>query len=255
MKRIVWLGLALLLGCESCLKRHAVEHVEVLPYPECETPAEVLSEGVLAAGPLSREAVTEFYRVTRCGDLHTITVRQEWRLAFAEVDAVFDADWRPLRAWKRKSVPGEEDLDIRRYEFRTEQVTMTEDTPDGRAHRIIDGQRPIALVGPGRAILNAYIQSSDLDVGETTRGPVLDFRKPYEEIDEVALRRDPDHTTEELGTVHVYTVFGRESVFVDPDTGWIVGDLAGLRDAARLPGPIPTPHENEHGAPDPRGTP
>jgi hypothetical protein len=248
------------LGCEQCLPRHEVASVPTHPYPSCgegELPeGEVLAEGVLRNGPLMREQVVERWEVRRRDCLHVITVRQEWARQVTDVEAIFDDEWRPLRIWKRMTVPGEEEAteDIRLYELRNDPPTMTERRGDEVVHREIRGQPPVAVVGPGRAILTAWIHAADLDVGETTRGPVLDFRDLYENIDEVALRRDPPRDEPSLGgQVEVYTVFGRESVFTD-DEGWVVGDLAGLRPSDSLDTPEPDPVPM-HAPLDPVGTP
>jgi len=234
------------IGCERCLPRHQVESVPVQPYPSCgEGPlpeGEVLEEGVLRNGPIMREQVVERYEVRRRGCLNVITVRQEWLRQVTDVEAVFDEDWNPLRIWKRMAVPGEEATteDIRLYELRNDPPTMTERRGDEVVHREIRGAAPIAVVGPGRAIVTAWIRANpDLAVGESVSGPVLDFRELYENIDDVALRRDPDREEESLGRrVRVYTVFGRESIFTD-DEGRVLGDLAGLRPSESLDTPEP----------------
>jgi len=203
-----------------------------------------------------REPVVERYEVRKRDCLYVITVRQEWARQVTDVEAVFDDQWRPLRMWKRMTVPGEEDEteDIRLYELRNDPPTMTERRGDEVVHREIRGEPPIAVVGPGRAILTAWIHAAGLEVGETTRGPVLDFRELYENIDEVALRRDPARDEASLGgSVEVYTVFGRESVFTDEDS-WIRGDLAGLRESESLDTPEPEPVPM-HAPLDPVGTP
>ncbi|MBO6938886.1 MAG: hypothetical protein JJ863_28215 [Deltaproteobacteria bacterium] len=248
------------LGCERCLPRHEVASVPTHPYPSCgdgDLPeGEVLDQGVLRNGPIMQEPVVERYEVRKRDCLYVITVRQEWARQITDVEAIFDEEWRPVRLWKRMTVPGEEDEteDIRLYELRNDPPTMTERRGDEVVHREIRGEVPIAVVGPGRALLTAWIHAAGLEVGETTRGPVLDFRDLYENIDEVALRRDPARDEESLGgSVEVYTVFGRESVFTDAD-GWIRGDLAGLRESESLDTPEPDPVPM-HAPLDPVGTP
>ena len=257
-------GLMLLGGCESCLKRSEVESVDVHPYPTCgnaegdELESEVLHEGILRSGPISREQVVERYTIERRKCLYVITVRQEWARQVTDVEAVFDDEWNPIRVWKRMGIPGvpnpEQYEDTRLYEFRNEPATMTERNAEGRTHRFFRGGQPTALVGPGRALLTAWIRATALQVGETSRADVLDIREIYERVDEIAIRRDPDRFEESLDrNVRVYTIFGRESVFAD-DTGLVIGDLSGLRRDEDLEGtappsvPSPTP-------PDPRNTP
>ncbi len=249
-----------LLGCERCLPRHEVASVPSHPYPSCgEGPlpeGEVLDEGVLRNGPIMQSQVVERFEVRRRDCLNIITVRQEWAMQVTDVEAIFDDQWRPVRLWKRMTVPGEEASteDIRLYELRNDPPTMVEQREGETVYREIRGQTPVAVVGPGRALLTAWIRMSDLAVGESTRGPVLDFRELFENIDEVALRRDPDRDEPSLGRrVRVYTVFGRESVFTD-DEGHLLGDLAGLRPSDTLDSPEPDPVPM-HEPPDPIHTP
>lgn len=259
---VVWLACLLVVGCESCLKRSEVASVDVHPYPTCDGQAlpegEVLAEGTLLSGPGSLERVTERYEIRHRGCVNVITVRQEWSRQVTDVEAVFDEEWNPIRAWKRMGIPGVPDperfVDTRLYEFRNEPATMTERNADGRTHRFFRGGQPTALIGPGRMLLTAWIRATDLQVGETTRGNVLDVRELYERVDEVAIRRDPDRFEETLGrNVRVYTVFGRESVFAD-ETGLVIGDLAGLRRDEDLEGAAPAPRPSDS-PPDPVNTP
>lgn len=246
-----------LVGCESCLSRHQVDSVPERGYPTCDgeplPEGELLSEGVLRAGPYMRDPVIERFAIRRRGCIYSITVRQEWPRQVSDVEALFDENWRPIRAWKRMVAPAdpEETEDTRLYEPLNEPPTMSERTPDGLAHREFRGANPVAFVGPGRAILTAWIRAENLEVGETARGPVLDFRELYERIEEVAIRRDADREEPTLGgrSVRVYTVFGRESVFTD-ETGLVIGDLAGLRRHEDLDSPMP-PALEEHAPADP----
>ena len=250
------------------MKRRPVAEVAAQPYPSCDgvplpEEGEVLAEGTLRSGPRMRETVVERYRIEKKNCVYVITVHQEWSRQIDDVEVVFDLDWRPLRAWKRMTIPGvsEEDgrADTRLYELRNDPPTMTRFAEGEVEHRVFQGRDVeagpvVAVVGPGRALLNAWIRAADLEVGGIVRGPVLDFRQLVERVDEVALRRDPDRQEETLGrAVRVYTVFGRESVFAN-DGDVVIGDLAGLRDDRDLdtvpPEPLPT-----YGEPDPRGTP
>ena len=195
---------------------------------------------------MREKTVVETYEVRDHGCVKVFTVRQEWAGQATDVEAVFDAQWHPLRVWKRMSVPFEESIqDTRLYELRNDPPTMTTRNLDGLEHRRFrsqfQGQVPVAVVGPGRALLSAWIWQHELDVGEVVRGPVLDFRRMVERIEEVALRRDPDRDEPSLGgRVRVYTVFGRESVFTT-EGGIVVGDLAGLRTDESLETPRPEP--------------
>ena len=262
--------LMFLLGCESCLARHEEASVETHAYPTCDgqplPEGEVLAEGVLRTGPTYSQGtpVVERYSLRRRGCVYAITIRQEWARQVTDVEALFDEQWRPIRAWKRMGIPGvpepEQYEDIRLYELRNEPATMTErnaDTADvngGVIHRSFRGGQPTALVGPGRFLLTAWIRAADLEVGETDRGKALDFRELFEKVDDVALRRDADRFEETLGrNVRVYTFFGRESVFTDDDN-LVIGDLAGLRRDEDLEGAAPEPLPSAS-PPDPVGTP
>ncbi len=248
-------------GCEGCLKRAPVEAVDRLPYPSCgEGPlpeGEVIDHGHLRSGPESRDHhVVEYYEVRRRACLYSITVRQEWPLGTAEVEVLYDDAWLPLRVWKRMTMPTRHGHieDIRLYDLRTTPVSMTRSSEDGIEHFHLRGARPVAVIGPGRALVSAWIRANDLEVGETTRGPVLDFREMLERIDTIALRRDPARSVPSLGgDVRVYTVFGRESLFFDEEFH-LLGDLGGLRPDAILETPPPEP-QPRFGAPDPIGTP
>jgi len=257
--------LASIASCEGCMKRRPVASVPVHPYPSCDgqplPEGEVVAEGTLRAGPTAIEKSTfERFRFERRGCVYVASVRQQWRYQVTDVEVVFDLNWRPLRAWKRMAIPGadlqEHPPDIRLYELRNQPPTMSRSGPDieGVEHRVFNGTRPVAVVGPGRGLLSAWIwaQGRDLQVGEVVRGPVLDFRPFVEGIDVVALRRDPDRDEPSLGRVRVYTVFGRESIFTDEE-GVVLGDLAGLRPAESVSGP-PLP-EVQVPPPDPVHTP
>ncbi len=251
----------LLGGCESCLKRVPADSVEELEYPTCEdgsdaAPGELLHAGHLRSGPGMLERVVERYEYRRRGCLVVLTVRQEWSHGVSEVEVVFDEAFRPLRAWKRMTLPGADEVkDVRRYELRSEPATMTWRGAEGLRHFWFRGGRPVAVIGPGRGVISAWIKSQpDLEVGATVRGSVLDFRDLVERVDEVALRRDRDRAVPGLGKVRVYTIYGRESIFADED-GWVVGDLAGLRPDAILDTPAPEPLRTPGPPADPRGTP
>ncbi|NOY91960.1 MAG: hypothetical protein GXP55_12255 [Deltaproteobacteria bacterium] len=253
-------ALSLSVGCESCLKRKPVASVPRLAYPSCgagELPApELLASGVLRSGPEMREqGVVERYTLTQRGCLRIFSVRQEWPRQITDVEVVYDAEYRPLRAWKRMAVPGFEERteDIRLYEFRGEHPTMIRRSPDGEESYRFEGGEPVALVGPGRALVGAWIRRARLEVGEVARGPVFDFRGLIERVEDGQLRRDADRDDHVLGAVRVFTFYGRETVFAD-SRGDVVGDLAGLLEASHVDSPLP-PAIPSPTPPDPRGTP
>jgi hypothetical protein len=243
---------ALVIGaCAECRERVPLEHVERLPYPSCgDEPlpeGEVLAEGHLRSGPAMRDpSVVERFEVRRRDCLTVLTVRQEWRVRTADVEAVLDADLRPLRVWKRMMDPALPDpvgqADIRLYELRTDPPTLTWRLPSGEVrHRALKGGRPEALIGPGRGLLTAWLWKAGLEPGAKSRLPVLDFRKDIEKVEPVTLHRAPDQHDELLGRrVRVYTVFGREPFFAD-DHDVVLGDMMGLRPHEVLDTPAPEP--------------
>ncbi|MDH5491141.1 MAG: hypothetical protein OEY14_04250 [Myxococcales bacterium] len=253
------LALTLLLGiagCESCLERPAIEAVERLPYPSCGEGSlpegEVLSEGYLRAGSVARTPdLVERYELRQRACLRVLSSRQSWSGGVTDVEIVYDEAYLPLRVWRRTLVPGVEGTEeIRLYELRTDPPTVTRRSRDGLEYFAFRGGRPEALVGPGRAILLPWILSTPIEVGAYSRRLTLDFRRPLEKLEPVSLGRDPEREVEGLGTVQVYSVFGRESVFIDAE-GDLVGDLAGLRPDAILETPAPS-FRVQVPAPDPR---
>ena len=216
-------------------------------------------EGAIQSGPLSREAsVAERFTLSQRACHYVLTSRQEWPKGTADVEVIYDLEWNPLRAWKRTTSPEFADpaahADIRRYELRTSPATLTIREPDGTTRFAeLDGARPTAVIGPGRASLVPWIRRADLAVSEQSSEDVLDFRSlGVEKIDRVALRRDPDRTVAGA-SVRVFTVYGRESVFVD-EAGAVVGDLAGMRPLGAA-GLVPPPPIDVGTDPDPVNTP
>lgn len=253
-------------GCESCLKRQPRTSVERLPYPTCggvedAGPGAVLAEGTLRGGPTSPTPdLVERFRIERRACHIVATVRQEWSRQIDDVEVVYDRHFRPIRAWKRMSVPaprGQSPLiDIRRYELRTMPISMTSRT-EGHVKNYVFRRReqPVAVIGPGRGLITAWIRAHHLRPNQIVRGPVLDFRSLSETIDIVALRREDDRNEPTLAgrRVRIYTVFGRESVLAD-ENDTVIGDLAGLRPAQAVSAPMPERLETAE-APDPVNTP
>jgi hypothetical protein len=266
---------ALLVVLGGCKRKHVpVETVPELGYPGCgdggvDDGGQIVGQGHLRAGPLSVEKnVVERFdlRRTRCG--YTLTARQEWPLAIADVEVRYDPELRPLWAWKRMTIAGSKredgNADIRRYELRTGDVfikrrdpggsvTLEKLLPGGRA-RIPEGATLGAVVGPGRGVITAWLKRAHLPPGAKTHDLVLDFRDMVESLEEAALERHEDQFDPSLGrTVRVYTFFGRETVFAD-DNDVVVGDLAGMRPSATLTTPEPEALPM-YGGPDPVHTP
>lgn len=203
------------------------------------------------------QTVVERYRFEDKGCVIVGTMRQEWPAGTADVEIVFDKHYKPLRVWKRMTLPSREDpakeAEISLYELRSDPPTIVHRNREGELEYFkLRGPVPTAVIGPGRGLLSAWIQKAKLGVGAKSREHVLDFRG-LEKIDEVTLRRDPVDQHPTLGATDVYTVFGRESVFTNPG-GWVIGDLRGMlpSDQVKSPAPPPIPL---FGKPDPVGTP
>ncbi len=239
-----------------------MQSVERIAYPTCDGKSleagQLLYEGAMRAGPtMLDQAVVERYRFEDKGCVIVATMRQEWPAGTADVEVIYDKNYRPLRAWKRMTLPSrrdpEKEAEITLYELRSDPPTIVHRNRKGQlSYFILRGERPTAVVGPGRGLLSAWIQKARLDVGDKSREHVLDFRG-LEKIDEITIRRDPPRAVEDLGDFAVYTVFGRESVFAD-DAGWVIGDLRGMLPMDAVDSPMP-PVIPLYGKPDPVTTP
>lgn len=203
--------------------------------------------------------MVEYDQITRRGCLYVATVRQEWSRATADVEVVYDAQWLPLRIWKRMTIPGvlraDGQADFHRYELRTPETTIKHRDSDGNvSYEILRGPRPRAVVGPGRGLFTVWIRRAHLAPGETLREPVIDVREPIEVIRDATLRREPDMLVPWLSyPARVYTIYGRETVYTD-DHDVVIGDLSGLRPSSSLSTPEPRPLPL-YGTPDPVHTP
>jgi hypothetical protein len=248
-KSCLVLGAALaFFGCKRFERKHVpVDHVAELGYPSCPEPdagaPTLLGSEHLRAGPShSDKSVVERYRIERRGCLVAFTVRQEWPLGTSDVEVLYDAQLQPLRIWKRMTLPGipraGERADVRRYELRTDPVSVKLRSMEGRiSYELLKGGKPRAVIGPGRGLIGMWIRRARLGVGEKVRVLAIDVRG-LEKIEPVTLLREPDMRHPELGPVRVYTFYGRETVFAD-ERDMIVGDLAGLRPHRLLKTPEP----------------
>lgn len=243
-----------------------VTSVPELGYPSCGDDAGLPSGELVAEARLRpsesalEQNVTERFELRRRACLYVATVHQEWPLSVADVEVVFDDQLRPLRVWRRLTLPGSQradgNADTRRYELRTEQVSIKKRTPDGNVtYEYLRGERPSAVIGPGRGLLTAWIRRANLPVGGRLREWALDVREMLEVLRPVTLKREPDLYLPWLGrTARVYTVFGRETVFTD-ESNTVLGDLAGLRPANLVHTPEPQALTTRAAPPDPVHTP
>lgn len=255
-KLVVLCGTAALLlsvaGCKRFQRKHIpVEQVAELAYPTCDgaelPPLTVEGKGHLRSGPVHQDkTIVERFELGRRGCLAAFTVRQEWPLGVADLEVLYDQELRPVRIWKRMTLPGaahpETQMDVKRYELRTDPVEIKHKTPDGKLEREqLLGGKPNAVIGPGRGLISMWIRRAKLKPGQKVRELVIDVRG-LETIEPVTLLREPDMQHPELGPVQVYTFYGRETVFTDAQ-GVVLGDLAGLRPDAlvKLPAPPPIP--------------
>ena len=170
---------------------------------------------------------------------------------------LYDAQLLPLRIWKRMTLPGieraAERADIRRYELRTDPVSVKLRSMQGRiSFELLRGGRPRAVIGPGRGLISMWIRRAHLQVGQKLRELAIDVRG-LEKIEPVTLQREADLQHPELGSVRVYTFYGRETVFAD-QRDLVIGDLAGMR-PHRLLTSDPPPALPVYGPIDPVHTP
>lgn len=250
-------------ACKRFERKHIpVEKVEELGYPTCAGkipgPGEVVASAHIRSGPNHADKqINERYSIRKRDCLFSIEVRQEWPLGTSDVEVLYDQQLRPLRIWKRMTLPGieraGERADIRRYELRTDPVSVKLRGMEGRtSFELLKGGRPLAVVGPGRGLISMWIKRAKLEVGQKVREMTIDVRG-LEKIEPVTLQREVDMNHPELGPVRVYTFFGRETIFVD-EHDMVVGDLAGLRSDAVLKIP-PPPALPLYGPLDPVNTP
>jgi hypothetical protein len=274
----LWAALSVvtfLLGAAACKRRHvALASVPDLGYPACagEAPSDAgvaVASGRLGSGPYSQEKdVLETFELERTSCGYVFRSRQEWPLDISDVEVRYDENFAPTWAWKRMTVLAatrpDGNADTRRYELRTGdvfikraakgEVRFEQLLPGGRMP-IPPGARIGAVIGPGRGILTPWLKRADLPVGAKARELVLDFRELVESLEMATLVRHEDQVEPSLGgkAVRVYTFFGRDTVFADDDNV-VIGDLAGMRPSASLPGAEPAPLPT-YGGPDPQHTP
>lgn len=255
--------LALTPGCERFKRKHIpVEQLPELGYPQCDgkvpEAGALLAEGHLRSGASHNDkTIVERFALRARGCLVGFTARQEWPLGTTDLEVLYDSSLRPLRIWKRMTVPSlpnaGERAEIRRYELRSDPIGIKRRAPDGSiSFEQLKGGKPVAVVGPGRGLISVWLHRAKLKPGEKVREPIIDVRA-LEKVELVTLMREPDMDHPELGKVRVYTFYGRETVFAN-EHDVVVGDLAGMRPNHVVKTPAP-PAIPTFGAVDPVNTP
>lgn len=246
-----WALALALCGASACKRQHyAADSLPELPYPTCEGPTETLYESVLTSGATdTRMPIVERFRWERRGCYFAAVVRQEWPAQIADVEVLYDQEQRPLRAWRRHTMPRsprpDGGADTKSYELRTTPIGIRHKGPSGVVdHETLRADRAAeVVVAAGRGVVGVWLQRAKLAVGEKVKAGVLDVRG-VEKLEQGSLERLPDQRVDALGgVVRVYTFLGKETVYAD-ENDRVVGDLAGLVDAGRaraaLPPPMPT---------------
>src|SRR5947199_267886 len=100
----------------ACKRRHVpVDSPPELGYPACtvadaglaDDPGISVGSGRIRAGPNSNEKnVVERFELRRTACGFTFRARQEWPLAISDIEVRYDADLRPIWAWKRMTIDG-----------------------------------------------------------------------------------------------------------------------------------------------------
>jgi hypothetical protein len=219
------------------MPRHAVDSLPDRGYPNCNDGASDVAhesvERVLRAGPvMTEQSVVETFSFASRACHYVYTGREDWALGATELEIVFDADRRPLRAYKRSTAPGPQPpaarTDVRVFDLRGPHVELTRRRPLGQIERLVyRAPTPSVIIATGRGALTPWIQRAHLAVGGRTRESALDIREDIEIIRDVTLHREEDRDDARLGHVRVYTIYGREPVFTD-DHDLVIGDMMGL---------------------------
>jgi hypothetical protein len=241
-------GMFLLGSVVGCKRKHVpAESVPELGYPSCAGSAtKAITEKKMFSGPNDmRQPIVESYHIEDRGCMFAIKVRQEWPKQISDIEVLFDKSWLPLRVWRRYTIPGSSEknghAEIKRLELRTPEVTIKHKSAKNEiAYEVLKGGKPVAVIGPGRGLLTAWIQRSHLQPGQKVRELVLDFRA-IEVIRPVTLARMPDRFEKSLKRkVRVYTIYGREAVFAD-ENDHVLGDLQGMTLVSVYNIPLPPP--------------
>lgn len=242
------------------MPRDAVASLPDRGYPSCPAgAANVVADSVersLRAGPvMTEQTVVESFSFGPRGCHLVYTGREDWAMGAEDLEIVYDAERRPIRAYIRQTAPGpqpaRERTDVRVFDFRGEHVELTRRPLGGDLERLrYRAPTPGVILATGRGALTAWIQRAHLDVGGRLREPVLDVRERVEVVRDVTLRREPDRDDALIGHVRVYTVYGREPVYTD-EHDVVIGDMMGLVPASLVTRPRDPPVATD-GPPSPR---
>jgi hypothetical protein len=245
------LALVAVCGCDKLKDRFTKKHVTVssladLGYPSCNGKVQgrvhTLAEAMIRSGPTHADkSIVERYGLYDNDCQVIFGSRQEWPLGTTDFEVVYDKQLLPLRIWKRNTVPmlpnAGDKADIRAIELRSDPIGIKRAQAGVLSYEQLKGDKPVAVIGPGRGSLTVWIRRAKLQPGQKVRERIIDVRA-LEKVDTVTLMREPDLVHPELGKVRVYTFYGRETVFAD-EQDLVIGDLAGMRPDAVLTTPRP----------------
>lgn len=257
------LVLAFLAGACSFLSKEEVDSVPTQEYPAWASALLADDTSIVARATLrgrqgAIESSTVEQMVLREGPQGSVArVRVDRPLQRITYDAVYDAAGKPLRFWRRVSVPGvlPARIDVRLFELRTQPIAISHRDPDGARDfaQMRRNESPIALIGEAFSLLTPWIRHANLAVGGVVRGRSLDTDKGGV-MRNAALRRSEDmNMPEHGGRVRVYRVYGRDVVFAN-DQNIVVGSLSGFV-SIDPNGPAMPPQASEDERVDPTRTP
>jgi len=129
----------------------------------------------------------ERFEIRRRDCLVVATARIETEFELTDLEIVYDASGKPLRVWRRNTFAVTPDADgnpdIALYELRGAIPTLIHRKPNGSVeYQTLAGGRPTAVISLSRSLLTPWIQSSDLEVGESVHDTVIDLDTPFELI-------------------------------------------------------------------------
>jgi hypothetical protein len=253
---------AALLMASACIEmpRERVETLADRGYPTCPGDATLAQvepvQRELRAGPvMTEQSVVETFSLTADHCLVVYTGHEEWAMGATDLEIVYDADRRPLRAYRRATAPGPHApsarTDVRVFDLRGPHVELMRRAPLGEIERLVyRAASPGVIIATGRGALTPWIQRSHLSVGGRVRESALDIRERIEIVRDVTLRREEDRDDSRIGHVRVYTIYGREPIYTD-DHDVIIGDMMGLVPASLVDRPRDPPVLTD-GPPTPR---